>query len=163
MDLRFRHRQEAEKYGPQIPVTRYSTTLLAQSMEFSNHRAVRIADEFRGSVLTSRGKRCAVDLQQRTCSCGRFSSINQYNDFRTAMRLLSSKDYALLRTKALSAQLVTLSPITLPSLLSRQRTQESCLWSILQICNPRMGFLASPLAPGSLVGAFRLSVSRPER
>jgi len=76
MDLWFRHRQEAEKYAPQTPLTKYSTTLLAQSMEFSNHRVVRMADEFRGSVLSFRGKWYAVDLQQRTCSCGRF----QYND-----------------------------------------------------------------------------------
>ena len=45
MDLRFRHRQEAEKYAPQTPLMKYSTTLLAQSMEFSNDRVVRMADD----------------------------------------------------------------------------------------------------------------------
>jgi len=35
-----------------------------------------MADEFRGSVLSFRGKWYAVDLQQHTCSCGQF----QYND-----------------------------------------------------------------------------------
>jgi hypothetical protein len=76
MDLRFRHREKADKYAPRTPLTKYSTTLLAQSMEFSNPRLVRMADEFRGSVLSFRDKWYAVDLHQRTCSCGRF----QYND-----------------------------------------------------------------------------------
>jgi len=38
MDLRFRHRQEAEKCGPQIPLTKYPTTSRTHSMEFSDHR-----------------------------------------------------------------------------------------------------------------------------
>jgi len=83
--------------------------------------------------------------------------------FRAAMRLLSSKGSALLRTKALRAQHTTVSPITLPSLLSRQPTQESCLRSISQICIPGKSFLARHLASGSLVGALGQSVSRPER
>ena len=74
------------------------------------------------------------------------------------MQLRSSKDSVLLQTKALSAQLATLSPITLPSLLSRQPMHESYLWSILQICNPKKSFLASHLTSESLVGALRLSV-----
>jgi len=78
--------------------------------------------------------------------------------FRAAMRLPSSKDSVSLRTKALSVQLATLSPTTLPSLLSRQPTQESYLQSISQICNPKKSLLASHLASGSLVGALRLSV-----
>jgi len=72
-----------------------------------------------------------------------------------AMRLLLSKDSALLGTKALSAQLATSSPITSPLPLSRQPTQESYLWSISRICNPKKSFLASHLASGSFVDALK--------
>jgi len=63
--------------------------------------------------------------------------------FRAAVQFLSSKDSALLRTKALRAQLATLSPVALPSLLSRQPTQGPFLRSVSQICNLKKSFVAS--------------------
>jgi len=52
MDLRFRRRQEADKFDPEVVLTKYSASLLAQSMESSNHRSLRMADPFRGSILS---------------------------------------------------------------------------------------------------------------
>jgi len=63
-------------FDREVVLTKYSASLLAQSMEFSNHRSLRMADPFCGSVLSFRGKWYAVDLQERTRSCGWF----QYND-----------------------------------------------------------------------------------
>ena len=90
MDLRFRHLQDAQKYDPATVLTKYSSKLLEQSMQFSNHQLVRFADPHHASVLSFLGKwyskpcfsqscqklintvRYAVDLLARTCSCGRF-------------------------------------------------------------------------------------------
>ena len=75
-DLRFRHRQEGEKYDAATVLTKYTAKLLEKSMAFSNHRRIQFADAMHASVLSFQGKWYVVDLLARTCTCGHF----QYND-----------------------------------------------------------------------------------
>ena len=52
MDLRFRHRQEGEKYDTGTVLTKYTVKLLEKSMAFSNHRRIQFADATHASVLS---------------------------------------------------------------------------------------------------------------
>jgi hypothetical protein len=72
MDLRYRRLKETGDYPQGVVLTKYSTKLLQESMHFVNHQAIRLADQNRGSVLSFMGKWYVVDLEEHTCSCGRF-------------------------------------------------------------------------------------------
>ena len=76
MDLRFRHRQDGERYDERTVLTKYTASWLEKSMAFSNHRRVQFLDGMHASVLSFQGKWYAVGLLTSTCTCGHF----QYND-----------------------------------------------------------------------------------
>ena len=154
MDLRFRHREEADKYAPRTPLTKYSTTLLAQSMEFSNHRLVRMADEFHGSVLSFRDKWYAVDLHRRTCSCGRFG----YNDVPCGHAIAVIQGFRAAGNEGPQRSARDFVSYNLTVAALKATYARVYLRSISRICNRKKSFLASHLASGSFVDTLKRSV-----
>ena len=74
MDLRARSRQ-IRSGSCSHQIFGLSSSPIEEFSNHSNHRSLRVVDQYRGSVLSFRGKWYAVDHQERTLSCGRFQYI----------------------------------------------------------------------------------------
>jgi len=57
---------------PGARYTNFALQLLTESMDHSQHRRVEAASETRGVVTSHSDKQYVVDLEARTCTCGRF-------------------------------------------------------------------------------------------
>jgi hypothetical protein len=75
MDIRFKRLQDAKQKIAECPgqlSTDFALASLKESIEFSQHRLVQVADMLHGSVVSFSGERYTVNLDKHTCTCGRF-------------------------------------------------------------------------------------------